>query len=583
MIAGALFYYRWHWWRNRLLTRVRRLRQPKYLFGAIVGGLYFYWYIFRNLGRGGRGVRISPEHAGMAQAIAALVLLVMVLLAWIVPHARAALAFTEAEVAFLFPAPIDRRTLIHFKLLKSQTVILLSAVFMTLIGRSWGSGNFIIRIVGWWIVFATLNLHLLGSSFALTRLMDRGLSNWLRRILVLGAVGLMVAGIILWLYKTVPPPPVAAGTTDFAWLGRYASQVLHAGPLPYVLFPFRLVVAPYFAANAGQFLIALGPALAVMGLHYWWVIRSNVAFEEASVELSRKTAERMTAIRSGNWQAARKSKKARRPPFQLRPTGQPAIALFWKNLISAGNLVTARAWILLVWVVVFGGIFLQSATKQAGGIGEGLAFLALILTGLSLFWGPQILRNDLRQDLPATDVLKMFPMPGWQVVLGEVLAPAAMLAGVQWLLLLVALVLFPGRFDTYTTTLGQRIGIALAAAILLPCVDLLAMLIPNAAVLFFPAWFHLGKEGPRGFENTGQQLIMMFGQLLVLAVSLLLPAAVFALVLFLSSHLLPSALSLPISGVAAAVLLLSEAAIGIGLLGGVFERFDSSEEVLQQG
>ena len=49
MIAGAQFYYQRQSWRNRLLTRIRRLRQPKYLFGAIVGGLYFYWYIFRAM------------------------------------------------------------------------------------------------------------------------------------------------------------------------------------------------------------------------------------------------------------------------------------------------------------------------------------------------------------------------------------------------------------------------------------------------------------------------------------------------------------------------------------------------------
>jgi hypothetical protein len=33
-----------------------------------------------------------------------------VLLAWMIPHERAALTFTEAEVAFLFPAPVTRRT-----------------------------------------------------------------------------------------------------------------------------------------------------------------------------------------------------------------------------------------------------------------------------------------------------------------------------------------------------------------------------------------------------------------------------------------------------------------------------------------
>jgi hypothetical protein len=584
MIAGALFYYQRHWWRNRLLTRVRRLRQPKYLFGAIVGGLYFYWYIFHALGSGGRGVRFSPEHQDMAQAIAALFLLVAVLLAWILPHSRAALSFTEAEVAFLFPAPIGRRTLIHFKLLKSQSVIFFSAIFMTLIGRSWGGGNPVIRTLGWWVVFATLNLHSLGSSFARTRLMDRGLSNWLRRILVLGVAGIMAAGIILWLRYTVPPPPPVSGrTTDISWLGRYANEILHSGPLPYVLFPFRLVVAPCFAANAGQFLLALGPALAVMALLYWWVIRSNVAFEEASVELSRKTAERIAAVRSGNWQAARKPKKAGRSPFQLRPSGLPAVALFWKNLTSAGRLITARVWMFLVWIVIFGGFLLQSHTKQAGGLGAALAFLALGLAAISLFWGPQMLRNDLRQDLPATDVLKMFPMPGWQVVLGEVLAPAAILAGVQWLLILVGLILFPDRFGNYSTTPGQRISFALAAAIVLPCVDLIAMLIPNAAVLFFPAWFQLGKDGPRGFETTGQQLILMIGQLLVLALSLAPAAAAFTVVFFLTSRLLPSTLSVLLGGAVASVFLLIEAGIGIRLLGGVFERFDLSGEVLQQG
>jgi hypothetical protein len=583
MIVGTLLYYQRHWWYNRLLTRIRRLRKPKYLFGAIVGGLYFYWYIFRALGRGGQGVLFSPEHQDLVQAIAALVLLIIVLLAWIVPHSRAALSFTEAEVAFLFPAPIGRKTLIHFKLLKSQTVILFSAIFMMIIGRSWGGGNPVIRALGWWVVFATLNLHSLGSSFARTRLMDRGLSNWQRRTLVLGTVGLMVAGIVIWTrYAVPPPPPLVQGTTDSGWLWHYADEIAHSGPLPYVLFPFRLVVAPSFAPNAGQFLLALGPALALMGLLYWWVIRSDVAFEEASVDLSRRTAERVAAVRSGNWRAASKPKKPGRSPFQLRPTGLPAVALLWKNLTSAGRLVTTRAWLLLLWFVIFAGALLHGLTREAGGAGAVLALLALTVAGMSLFWGPQMLRNDLRQDLPATDVLKMFPMPGWQVVLGEVLAPAAILAAVQWLLLLAALILFPNNFQGQTSTLGQRAGFAMAAAIVLPSVDLIALLIPNAAVLFFPAWFHLGKDGPRGFETTGQQLILMFGQLLALALSLLPAAALFTIVFLLTSHFAPVALGVLLGGVVAAALLLVEAGVAIRLLGVVFERFDLSEEVLIQ-
>ena len=78
----------------------------------------------------------------------------------------------------------------------------------------------------------------------------------------------------------------------------------------------------------------------MIGLHYWWVMRANVAFEEASVELSRKFAERIAAMRSGNWHAMHKPKKGKRPPFVLRPQGWPAVAIFWKNLITAGQFFT---------------------------------------------------------------------------------------------------------------------------------------------------------------------------------------------------------------------------------------------------
>jgi hypothetical protein len=147
-MGGALFYLEFHSRLNRLRSRLRRLRQPKYLFGAIVGGVYFYFYFFRFLiqrRQAGRAASpIPPGHGELVEALAALIFLVMLLLMWIFPRERAALHFTEAEVAFLFPAPVGRRTLINFKLLKSQAAILLSALFMTLI-RPWGGGNFICR------------------------------------------------------------------------------------------------------------------------------------------------------------------------------------------------------------------------------------------------------------------------------------------------------------------------------------------------------------------------------------------------------------------------------------------------------
>src|ERR1035441_1207456 len=180
-MISALLYLQYHSTKNRTVMRIKRLRQPKYLFGAVVGGLYFYWYFFRTFfGTPTRGQPFallgSPENQALFESVGALILLVILLVAWIVPHQRAALTFTEAEIAFLFPAPISRRTLIHFKLLRSQTAILFTTLLLTLVTRRLG-GHAWIRAVGYWLILSTLNLHLLGSSFALTRLLDRGIST----------------------------------------------------------------------------------------------------------------------------------------------------------------------------------------------------------------------------------------------------------------------------------------------------------------------------------------------------------------------------------------------------------------------
>ena len=582
MIAAALFYYQFHSAKNRLLTRIRRLRQPKYLVGAIVAALYFYSYVFRGFRRAGAGGvpwLLAPEHRGLAEPAAALLLLVMLLLAWVLPHSRAALTFSEAEIAFLFPAPVGRRTLLHFKLLKSQAAILLSSLFMTLLGRGVGGGNFLMRALDWWALLSVFNLHLLGSSFAVTLLMDRGISNWKRRLLFLGGAVGLAAALVLWARQSIPPPPLL-GADALERLSRYAQEVFQLAPVAAVLFPFRLVIAPFFAASFPQFLLAFAPALAIIGLHYWWVMRCNVAFEEASVELSRTMADRIAAVRAGPWQTPGRPAKAARAPFKLRPGGSPVMALLWKNLVSAGRLVTGRMWVLALWLIVVTGSIWQGQASRHINVGATVGFLALTFTVISLFSGPQLLRNDLRQDLPAADVLKMFPMPGWQIVLGEILAPAAMLAGVQWLLLAVAVVFSPAVFGHYAVTLGVRMGFGLAAAIVLPFIDLIAMLIPNASVLFFPAWFQLGKEAPRGFETTGQQLILMFGQVLVLALSLIPAAGVFAVIVIGGSYVLAPSLSAVLASVAAAVILALEAALGLKLLGAVFERFDLSSEIL---
>jgi len=577
MIA-ALLYLQCHSFRNRLVSRFKRLKQPKYLIGAIVGGIYFYFYFFRYIfirgfgGPQGMNLAISPEHLQLFELFGALVLFVIVVLAWIIPHERAALTFTEAEVAFLFPAPLTRRSLIHFKLVRSQLRILFSALFLTLVSRRFG-GNVWIHALGWWLILSTLNLHFLGASFARTLLLDRGISNWLRRLLVFGLVVAMAGAVWVWAKRTLPEPG-SADTANPGAILDYAQRVLTAGPALYLLYPFRLMVRPFLAPDAPAFFVALAPALMLFLFHYLWVVYSDVAFEEASVEASQKMAVRIAAVRAGNWQGAKKNQKARRPWFKLAGTGPAATALLWKNLIGVGQVFSVRLWISIIVIVTVLGVSLGKI-----GNSEGLSVMAAILIAValsySLLLGPQLLRLDFRNDLPQADILKTFPMRGWQIALGEILAPVAVLAAFQWLMLLVGaglLFCLPGKQETLF------LAIALGAAMLLPVLDLIVLLIPNAAVLLFPSWIQAGKDSPRGIEATGQRLIFALGQMLVLLVALLPAAGVFVGVFFLLYFAFGPAAAVPPASLAATIVLAAEGSFGVMLLGKLFERFDVTEE-----
>jgi len=578
MIA-ALFYLQYQSARNRLVTRFKRLQQPKYLIGAIAGGLYFYFYFIRYLFLGHTGGRssagnlaISPEHSWLMEPLAALVLFIVVLLAWLIPHERAALTFTEAEVAFLFPAPVSRRTLVHYKLLRSQLRILFSALFFTLLSHRFG-GNIWIHAAGWWLVLSTLNLHFLGSSFTRTLLLDHGISNWLRRLMVLVLAAAAVGGVWLWAKNTFPTPD-HFDATDINSTLDYLGKILTTGPALYLLYPFRLLVRPFFASDAPEFFAVLAPALLLFLLHYLWVIFSDVAFEEASLAASQKMAARLAAVRAGNWMGAGKNQKARRAWFKLAPTGPAFMALLWKNLLGMGRGVPMRLWIMIAVVLVF-FVF----TFSRGGHGQNLTVMAAVilasLLGYSLLLGPQFLRLDFRRDLPQADILKTFPMRGWQIALGEILAPVVVLAGFQWLLLLPTTVLIfylPGTNQTLFLT------IALSAVFVLPIMDFILLLIPNAAVLLFPSWVQAGKDSPRGIEATGQRMIFAVGQLLILLLALLPAALAFIGVYFLFKFMLGPVLPVFFAALAGSVILAVEAGLGVLLLGKFFDRFDVTEE-----
>jgi hypothetical protein len=249
----------------------------------------------------------------------------------------------------------------------------------------------------------------------------------------------------------------------------------------------------------------------------------------------------------------------------------------WKNLLSAGQAFTPRLWIMVAVASIMICVFLAHS-RDSSNLVSALGMAAGMLVIWSLFIGPQVLRQDFRQDLPFADVLKMYPVRGWEVALGELLAPAAILTGCQWVLLLISGVLLWSA-PVAQVSRGATFAIGVGAALIVPMLNLIILQIPNAAVLLFPAWVQVGKERVHGIEMTGQRIIAIFAQLLVFILALIPAALAFGAAFFLGDMVFARALAILTASASAAVILAAEAALGIGLLGRLFERFDVSSEL----
>ena len=442
----------------------------------------------------------------------------------------------------------------------------------------------LLRAAGWWILLSVINLHLLGSSFARTILMEHGITPWRRRALVLTLAVLALGAAVFWAGQEVPAP-AQKDLLSTATVAAYLAQVARTAPAVFLLAPFRWVVRPFLlSGDAPAFLWSLGPAFLVLALHYLWVVRSDVAFEEASLAASQRHAVRVTAMRQGRWQDTRPARR-RRDPFRLSPTGPPAVAILWKNLLSAGQMFSSRVGLaLLVWAVAMGGGMGFGAGRTAWP--QVLGMVACFLAAWSVVLGPQFVRQDFRQDLAAADLLKMYPLRGWQMALGELLTPALILTVLQWVLILLAAMLLAGGHSVLWSDDGADAGQmysarAIAALILVGPLNLVTLLIPNAAALLLPGWFAGPAAGgaSRGIEVVGQRLIFLFAQFVALVVALV-PASLAAFLVYTLAEWrqFPPLVVLPAAAVTAALIFLAEAAGGLALLGHWFEAYDLSAE-----
>jgi ABC-2 type transport system permease protein len=560
-------YLAWCSARNRLMRQLRQLRSPRYLV-ALVFGLAYLWLILVEQ----RPVPVASRDAETrwVELVGALAVAGAVAWGWIFGVERRVLAFSPAEVTFLFSGPVTRTGLVQYKLLRNQLLILFNSLLWTLIlaRERFGASSWL-RAISIWVLLTTLSFHRLGASFVRTSLLEHGRFALRHRVMSLLAVGAVLIAFVWSLRDALPALTVgwSEGAPSFLAAVAEASGRPLLGTL---LRPFAIMIRPLTAPTPDAWLRAVAPALVLLVLHYVWVIRSDTAFEEAAAETSLRRAKHLAARRSGQSLLPQLAHR-RLPPFlRLRPLGWPAGAILWKNLLAvvrtrrARNVVTGLAAGSVV-------VALLSFTSH-GGVAEVAGWLAATWAGLMVVIGPQWVRNDLRGDLPKLDLLRSYPLRGAAVVTAEVAASTLVLTAVQLALLLVAYLALLG--NTGAEPGLQLRSILLAGAVIyLPGINFMGLLIHNAAAILFPAWVHLGSGRPSGVEVLGQNMLMVVAFLGVLALALAVPAALGGGLYLLLGRSAGLWAIVPGSAVLLAALT-GEAILLVRWLGGVFERTD---------
>jgi hypothetical protein len=355
-------------------------------------------------------------------------------------------------------------------------------------------------------------------------------------------------------------------------------DVLHAGPMPWLLALPKLVLAPYFANRPADFALAMIPALILLALHYAWVVYTEVSFEEASIARAEKRAARRRASQQGDWRGNVAVAKPRAPAFELAGSGRPEFAFLWKNLLATSAFFRPRP-VLVLTAILVGATSWISRQPDLAAIGVVFSVVGLVILIMTVLLGPQIARMDLRTDLVNADILKTYPLRGWQIVLGEMLTPVAILTVVFWIALLTVYLSLPG--DSFARIPADlRAMAAMGLAVLAPPFIAIQVLMPNAATVLFPAWVQATRDQTeRGIEVLGQRLIFVASQLLVTALVLLPALLVGVLAFFVVNLIAGFEAGAIVAVIAMAVLLAFEAWLGIRWLGNRFEELDISSEL----
>jgi hypothetical protein len=334
-----------------------------------------------------------------------------------------------------------------------------------------------------------------------------------------------------------------------------------------VMWPFVAILRPQFATSTTSFVQAMAGSLAVLVLAVAWMLANDGAFERAAGEAAGQ--------RTSDAPARTPTVRVRQigPPLAL--SGRVEWAISWKNAMQTFRAINVPLRRIIGPVIGLLVGMSSAAYGMSAGQNRGLAgfvaALGIAVAGISVFFGPLMMRLDLRSDFEHLEVLKTWPVRPAELIRGELAWPAAFVTGIAWTGILCT-ALFSGAAMPEVPFIG-RWSLAISALLAAPALIAAQYTVQNALALFFPAWVALGNQRARGIDAMGQRLIMLAAILLALAVFAVPGAIAGGIVWVVLRGVMGTAVFVPAAVLFAGVVL-TEVLVSTELLAPVYERMD---------
>lgn len=405
-----------------------------------------------------------------------------------------AVAFTGAEVDFLFPGPFTRRSLLAFKIFKTALGTLATTVIFTFILLRY-SGWWVSCAVGVWLTIQFMQLFSMAAMMLAQTFGERVYGTAKRGILVaIAAVVVVAAG------------PKISDALQHGSPMELMRQIHSTVAGKVLLAPFDVFAHAITSRNSSSLALWAASALAIDLALLTIVFSLDTNYLETAATVSQKRYDRIQRYRRGGISTMSGAKSA---GLRVRPLpwlgGVGPIA--WRQLTNA--LRSSRGLLVVLAIITFSGatIALRHRGQKTSDIGPLIGTFVWINVLLV-----SMLKFDFRNELDRLDLLRSLPIRPIAVATAELIAPVAFLTAVQLLITAVIAAKFTGIGPTL-----------LAAAAFFVPFNLLLVAIENLLFLMFP----LRAAGliAGDMQLFGRQMVVFICKFLLLIFALCIAAA----------------------------------------------------------